>query len=1226
MGKYIKHNSNYIRTDRHQFLKGGSTIFERDWVTFGSQLHFGPGKIPYYENGNFIFTKSPIPFYQKKHKNGVNVATWTYEDVENATSKVNKISFDEYSEDIRSYAYYGSCVELVRSSIENIIKTFPGMITKDKNQISYLNPQETEYALSGYYEIKNDFGFDLVNRVAKKGDDELKYLRISYENFLLNDSPIIKYDVIDRNMFVLTNDECVSNRKKEIVSTFTFLTKAKHKEFWVKEQLAAWSDANPSATAQQKAQKKAQLEQSYVGNETINHKLSKTLTLRFNDGGNYVQDDYTGSCYFEFGISNYTEIKSISGKPSNLNDFICYHNYGTKDFSIPKTRSSITIKMEYDYNTNVFKMSCSAINFERTYSISLDRTFGKYLRMRFYNEYTLKLKYNYLQEVSVEEYENNKEESTGIAYRYWTKTDCPVRNWTKFTSFQKKCDIEYDTAKHDWNYIIYSKLSDIDDLNRPLYEIDIKNEKNQEVKIVAYILNYEVVFMTNSNIDVNIRPNDEIIENYFNNLKGFEKQLLTRESKPLYSNHFVTPIEHSLGYVYYKRTYTWPSNGYCIDISSTEYFSFIDKLIKVSELYDELWTDNIWRRMTHEAIKNYDWTYTQYFDDGDEQANVNGGERMHKVINVIGRVFDDAKRSIDTIKRFNKITYNGDRNTPNALLSDKLELMGWDVYSTIPTITQIDEISDETIETVFPASDITISNEFLEENNLEWYPIKNNEKTSFADVDIEWMRRFILSSKRILETKGTIQSIQMIMGIFGYGNDCYDLSEEYYIAKPINYDEIYNYVNDNGETISIEVYNNLSDDDKKQYTPNSIGDVIVNLNYSKTNELLYDEDASGIPVGSFLIDRHITKEEENEENNDENEEENNENEEEQEENVNYLIPFYNQNKIYDGNFYFQSKGGWFYEKKEDDENGDFSWRETLSYLHVVSQVSDLLNVNPNSVDDGDIYYVVNVNDYFDNTETGLPLSHFFVLENSFSPELFSSWTNLDVTGELYQASDDDNEDEAKEKEKYREYAAKAKYLDNIVPDNIGNNPHVGYGKYDKGKEFIDYMRKPFKYAIDTYNFSYDDRKIADSINFEITKNPIVAGNMNNTIYVNKVQIDDDEPYEKAITENEYNIMEVTEQAKYEKSEKIKIFENGYKSTNADADNGRKNLLYKEYIINDIYEMMKEKYYLNSKVLYFRNLVEEENSSNYKDYFKNVIMKYIMQIIPSTTIMILENFD
>ena len=68
MAQYTKHNSNYTKTNIHQKLKDGSTIFEQDWVTIGSQLHFGSGKIPYYTNGNFIFTTSPLPHYQKKYK------------------------------------------------------------------------------------------------------------------------------------------------------------------------------------------------------------------------------------------------------------------------------------------------------------------------------------------------------------------------------------------------------------------------------------------------------------------------------------------------------------------------------------------------------------------------------------------------------------------------------------------------------------------------------------------------------------------------------------------------------------------------------------------------------------------------------------------------------------------------------------------------------------------------------------------------------------------------------------------------------------------------------------------------------------------------------------------------------------------------------------------------------------------------------------------------------
>lgn len=850
MAQYTKHNSNYIKTVEHQHLKDGSTIFERDWVTIGSQLNFGPGKIPYYNNGNFIFTTSPTPFFQKRYKNGVTVATWTYDDVKEASSTVNQIQFDEYTEDIRSFAYYGSCVELLRATIEKIIYEFPGNITLSEDKLEI--PPTTEngdYTYINGYIVNNPFQIDLYTKDIhlQQYDNELRFLSYSWQKYEVNGQPITKY----------------------------------------------------------------------------------------------VISDWKGDL------------------------------------------------------------------------------------------------------------------------------DCP---------------------QNDQYYI----------KKEPVVIVTI----NDKIVLKGYRLDRDIIFCYEGQ-DLVIQPKKEIIEAYFNGLKGFEKQLLTRKTKPLYTNKFITPIEYNLGYLYYNRTYTWPSDGYCIDITSTKYIDFINKLSSMAELYDELWTDNLWRRMTHEAIKNYDWTYTREFIDGDEEDNVDGGERMHKVLNIIGRVFDDIKLSIDTIKRQNKITYNGDRNVPNALLSDKLELFGWDIYSTIPTY------KNENNETV-SASEETITQEILDDeyitNNVEvngkkiypdkWYPTSNPNKITFADVDVEFMRRLLLSTRRIFETKGTRQSIDMIMGLFGYGDSDYEIKEHYRTVKPKEYDEVID-----------------------QKTNETLGDRIVRLNnQEKQMELLYDEDASGIPVASFIGGY-----------------------DEQGNPKTYLIPYYDQTKMYDGNIYFQNKGGWFYKKDDESPEIDFSkWTETLSYLHVVSQVKDLLNVNPFGIRNGDIYYVANLNDYIDYTETTDTLySHFFVMENELMPEEISSWVNINL-------EDDDS------------YAKKAKYLDTIIPYNIGNNPHVGYGDYDMGDEFFEYMKKPFKYALDKYYFTspYYEEANDTKLEFDVSKR-IVA----------KYDIEDDE--------------------------KIQIINNN------------------------------DKYYLNDKVIIFKNNIDNDE---YKKYFKTVIINYLMQVIPSTAIFVLENFE
>lgn len=931
MARFTKYNSNYIKTNRHQHLKDGTTIFERDWVTIGSQLHFGPNKIPYYNSGNFLFTTSRIPFYYKKYKNGVQVGVWTYADVENATSQINQIHSDEYSEDIRTYVYYGSCVELVRSSIENIINWFPGNITISNDQLSVL-VDDKFILLDDYYIVNNPFAINTYhyNVQLTKNDNVMRYLSYSWDKYIVK-----------------------------------------------------WT---------------------------------------------------------------------ADGEFANIN----------------------------------------------TYKV-ITRSLYEKIKNGIVTEYQM--------------FSDNEYNELGEEKELWQKSKCRMRNWLPF------------------------------DENKPRYEIIIDNER----VIECYIYEGENIELSQFTYkDLVIQPKEEIITEYFNSLQGFEKLLLNRKSKPLYSNQLITPIEYSLGYKFFKRTYMWPSNDYCIDITSVNYIDFLNKLTSMAELFDEICSDNLWKRMTHEAIKNYDWTYSKEFEEGDEEDNIEGGERMHKVINIIARIFDDIKRNIDLVKKNNRITYDGDRNIPNALLSDKLELLGWSTYSTIPTYEEQIEEEGEIKIKALPANNIKIQDDFLQKYNINWYNNKNNKETSFEDVDIEFMRRLILSSKYILQSKGTRKSIDMVMGMFGYGNEDYTITEEYRIVKPVLY------------------Y------DAEEVEDESFGEKIVRLNNSKEIERLYDDDVSGIPVGSFNVQTA---------------------EEDTIVNTTFLIPFYDQNKIYDGNFVFQSNGGWGYNGNEDEEIvNSYGWSETLSYLHVMTRIEDLLDVNPNDVNNGDIYYVSNIDDYTSYSESDTLYSKYFVLNNDYAPDLFSSWTNIDLSGESY-TRDKYTEEEI---EKYNNYIKKVLYLDSIIPYNIGNNPHTGYGWYDKGEMYFKYMEQPFKYSIDRHFFDYEDEETAKEITFDISK--ITTENL---------------------------------------SDKIQIFadtENGiitYPEYDGITYGGKKGLFYKEYNKDAIQEKTMNEYYLNSKVIYIKNNKKDKDGNYdeyYKKYFKSFILKYLMQVIPSTAILILQGFE
>ena len=130
MGRYTKITSDYIKSKRHQTLNDGSTIFERDWVTVGNDQvqQLDPGKKVYYSDSNFIFTINATKDYKKKHSTGKWVGSFYLDDVLGSSDEVNTVKVNFKSNDLRNYAYYGSAVELVKTSIENIIMDFPGRL------------------------------------------------------------------------------------------------------------------------------------------------------------------------------------------------------------------------------------------------------------------------------------------------------------------------------------------------------------------------------------------------------------------------------------------------------------------------------------------------------------------------------------------------------------------------------------------------------------------------------------------------------------------------------------------------------------------------------------------------------------------------------------------------------------------------------------------------------------------------------------------------------------------------------------------------------------------------------------------------------------------------------------------------------------------------------------------------------------------------------------------
>lgn len=626
-----------------------------------------------------------------------------------------------------------------------------------------------------------------------------------------------------------------------------------------------------------------------------------------------------------------------------------------------------------------------------------------------------------------------------------------VREKTYFDEGENK--LRYFLGKYDENTFVYEHYSIINgDEIIPIESVELVRYNNVDCKtsfndakitingtyeIDRWIIGSQIVYASsNSPIGMHIRPNEEIVNDFFNNLDDFEEVLLNLKSSPIYSNNFLTPIETDKGISYVERKYTWPIvNGWNLDINSFAYEEFISSLTDTAQKFDDINSDNIYRAMTHEAIKNFDWTYTRDYYYGEEEKYVIGGTKIMNLLRIYGRILDNLKRYIDGIKNTNVITYNGENNSSDYFLTDKLSNYGWVV------------------------TDILIPGSESNTTDSLYSGVKGGYK--YSEVRNEFYKRLILCSKRILQSKGTINSIHMIFSMFGIPKEWYTIKEYYSESNFIEGTEL---------------------------------DTIKTENQNKKFELLYsDDEYSGLLAKEFNINGKER-----------------------------LYPYFDKNKVYDGDVYFQMYGGWM--KKSQPNNGLYDYTETMTYLNMVNRISDLFLIPLIKLKDKDVYYVNDISDLSEYNVNTVNATHYFRLVNLNMYRNISGWENIKyVNGEI---EDPD-----------------IIYLENIINDNTGNNPHVGYGLYDSGNEYFEYYKNLFHASSE--------------------KEPI------------------------GFTLNEKN--------GHDRRFKIK---------------------------QDTYENCLK--YVNSKVIEIYN--NRSGNLEYNNYFNSYILPYIKQVIPSTSIVIINGFD
>lgn len=589
---------------------------------------------------------------------------------------------------------------------------------------------------------------------------------------------------------------------------------------------------------------------------------------------------------------------------------------------------------------------------------------------------------------------------------------------------------------------------------------------------ISYLDNCETVLYSeespspiyHDSYDWHIRPKEKFLNKFYNDCDNFEKLLVNKDSD--YKAVFSVIRENEYGYYRELVPFQFPKadGGYNLDTSDYGFNAYTEEMAKIGVFYDERFSDNLWRSMTHEAIKNFDWTYTREYQEGDEEEYVFGGQRIQKALRLFAREFDEILSYINNIKNSNRITYDERNNLPDYFLTDAVENSGWDVKLIYPysltekdtdgnTYTtynneggnvenchgQLDNTNDDGVE---------IRREFTQDANMTVIPYKakegdygyfnicsgsdcsssvstkvaassstdtlrydecglggegaiknvirtyyNDSEWTFQKANNEFLRRLKINSPYIWRHKGTIEGVEMILGMFGLKSDRwagdnkgdYRVTEyssfAYRIAEPwdaVHQDYRINWVNstktiayDNRSVSNYNKYGLETQKDTYQGIPVAYRDEYdcVSAKYIRKRSL-EDQIKSGVTptsntsssnIGCFRREDGTPVK------------------------MRYLYPCFNSNEELDGNPYFQMNGGWLskvigsgatnnftprwnFQFDVDNnivyskygETGSTLYKETVRNIRRVDNINDLLSIPTNNLYNGVICNVTKI--------------------------------------------------------------------------------------------------------------------------------------------------------------------------------------------------------------------------------------------------------------------------
>lgn len=632
-------------------------------------------------------------------------------------------------------------------------------------------------------------------------------------------------------------------------------------------------------------------------------------------------------------------------------------------------------------------------------------------------------------------------------------------------------------------YLAKASIETKEEKYRRVADIKLTIKDEGYIDIYAYLGdNNDIVYLSKdgNGFEYHIRPKKEFLDKFYNECDNFERLLLNYNTTPKYKALFSVIKENDRGYYREMEEFTFPTSdgGYNIDASSYGFSDYTSRLAEIGAYYDEYFTDNLYRSMTHEAIKNFDWTFTREFVGNGEEEFIHGGEKIQKALRLFAREFDEILSYINNIKNTGRITYDERSNIPDYFLIDEAENNGWDVCMVYPYDLKefsgnnetVDNYNDELFQLSGDGETIIIRNfsqnpsnginpyrkelvkdfpdgyfvscckdegtvtcqysgspySFLSasDSGTTYYDkcsdgerhLRDRVKTftdereyTYFDANNEFIRRLTINSPHIWRHKGTVEGIEMLLGMFGLRSKqwvdtlkekqtCSEWEADYDITE---YSSFTHRIEEQWDAIH-QMYRI----DWINSTKAIVYDYRSTSNYTRygadqTNYVPYqglpvsyrDEYMSGGSEPYIKVSQLIPcsgQETTNDESLAFKVAETNEPVRRR-----YLYPNFNKNEQLDGNPYFQMGGGWLsktvetsggtnrynfqfdvddniaytkYEESGYTDSEDYIidnhpiYKETIRNIKRVDNISELVSTPINTIMDGTIYYVSNIED------------------------------------------------------------------------------------------------------------------------------------------------------------------------------------------------------------------------------------------------------------------------